>query len=447
MRTRSLHRCSECGCESPRWLGRCPECGSWGTVVEAPGAESARTLPAVTPRAAAVPLAAIAVDAAAPCSTGVPELDRVLGGGLVPGSVTLLAGEPGMGKSTLALQALCALAARGVRCLLVAAEESCEQIRRRAERLGALPPELLAVGETQLPFVVAHVEAVAPAVLVVDSVQAIVDPDVAGGAGSVTQVRECAYRLVQLAKERSMAVVMVGHVTKDGSLAGPRVLEHAVDTVLTFEGDRHHGLRMLRSVKHRFGATHELGLFEMTQEGLASVDDAASLFLADRRVGQSGSVVAPVLEGTRPLVVEVQALVAPSALATPRRSAPSVDGGRLAVLLAVLAQRAGVPVAQCDVYASVAGGLRVTEPGIDLALALAVAGSLADRALAPDTAVFGEVGLGGEVRTVPHAPRRLAEAARLGFRRVVAPESTPPHPGLEVVVVRDLAEAVARELR
>ncbi len=447
MKARSIHRCSECGSESPRWLGRCPECGAWGTLLAATVTVPARGVVGAVPRPMALPITDVESGGAEPVPTGVTELDRVLAGGLVPGSTTLLAGEPGMGKSTLLLQALLDVSRRGVRCLFVAAEESCEQVRRRAERLGRLPRDLLVVGETQLPFVVAQVEAVAPAVLAVDSIQALVDPDAAGGAGSVTQVRECAYRLVQLARERSMSTVMVGHVTKDGSLAGPRVLEHVVDTVLTFEGDRHHALRMLRSVKHRFGATHELGLFEMTGSGLAAVDDAASMFLADRRIGLSGSVVTPVLEGARPILVEVQALVAPSPAASPRRSAPSLDHGRLALLLAVLGQRAGVPVGHCDVYASVAGGLRVTEPGVDLAVALAVAGSLTDRIVIPGTVVFGEVGLGGEIRTAPQAPRRLAEAARLGFDRAVVPESSPQHPGIETVVVRDLAEAIALELR
>jgi DNA repair protein RadA/Sms len=392
-----------------------------------------------------VPLAEVSIGSATARPTGVGELDRVLDGGLVPGSVTLLAGEPGTGKSTLLLQALGRMAGAGGRCLLVTAEESSAQVRVRAERLGALAPTLLVVSETSLPHVVAHVEAVRPDVLALDSIQTVLDPDLPGAPGSVTQVRDCAYRLVQQAKERELATVLVGHVTKEGTLAGPRVLEHVVDTVLSFDGDRGHSLRMLHALKHRFGGTHELGLFEMTAHGLADVPDASARFLVDRREGAPGSAVAAVLEGTRPMLVELQALVVPASV-PPRRYATGFDPARLAMLLAILAQHAGVPTEKSEVYASVAGGLRVSETGADLALALAVGSAQRGRPVVARTVAVGELGLGGEVRTVAQLERRLDEAARLGFTRALAPASAVSRPGLDVVPVRDVTEALARGL-
>jgi DNA repair protein RadA/Sms len=328
------------------------------------------------------PIDQVAAAAAPRRATGVGELDRVLGGGLVAGSVTLLGGEPGMGKSTLLLQALGRLAASGARCLLVGAEESPQQVRMRAERVDALDPRVMLVATFALDEIVAAVDACTPDVLAVDSIQAIADPAVSSVPGSVAQVRECAAALVGLAKARDLPTLLIGHVTKEGSLAGPRTLEHVVDTVLSFDGDRHHGLRFLHAVKHRFGATTELGVLEMRSDGLAEVPDASALFLADRRPEVPGSVVVPVLEGTRPLLVEVQALVASQETPVPRRSAAGVDAARLALLLAVLEERAGVPVGRHDVYASVAGGVRVAEPGADLGIALAVAGTARLRARA-----------------------------------------------------------------
>jgi DNA repair protein RadA/Sms len=380
-------------------------------------------------------------DAARP--TGVGELDRVLGGGIVPGSVTVLGGEPGIGKSTLVLQALGAMAAAGARAMLVAGEESPEQVRARAQRLGALAPSLLVVAETEWPSVLAHAEAVEPDVLAIDSVQTLVDPDMPGGPGSVTQVRDNAQRIVRFAKERNVAVLLVGHVTKDGALAGPRALEHVVDTVLSFEGDRHHALRMLRASKHRFGATDELGVLEMTERGLVGVPDASALFLADRRPGAYGSVVAPIMDGTRPLLVEVQALVAETNAAMPRRVSHALDTSRVAMLTAVLQKRGGcIHLWKADIYVSVTGGARVTEPGADLALALAVATSMYEVPVPADTVVLGELGLGGEVRQVVQAPRRLAEAARAGFTRAIVPASTPDVAGIELVRVGTLANAM-----
>lgn len=377
-------------------------------------------------------------------STGTGELDRVLGGGLVAGSVTLVGGEPGAGKSTLLLQVLASLASGGQRCLLVSAEESAAQVRSRAERLGALVPGLMVLAETEMGAITTAVHDLAPDYLVVDSIQTVLDESLESAPGTVGQVRECAHQLVRLTKARSMSTLLVGHVTKEGTLAGPRVLEHVVDTVLSFEGDRHHALRMLRAVKHRFGPTTELGLFEMTEAGLQGVPDAGALFLSDRQPGVAGSVVVPIIEGHRPLLVELQALVVSSRLPVPRRSAQGVDGGRLALMLAVLERRVGMKImGHADVFASAVGGVRVTEPGADLALALALASAACGVGLPPDMVACAEVGLGGELRQVAHIAHRLAEAYRLGFNRAIVSDSAPDPPeGMAVVRARSLSEAV-----
>jgi DNA repair protein RadA/Sms len=441
---KAVYRCAECGDSSPKWLGRCPSCEAWNTLVE----ELAETRPSASLALVApgrpVPIGEVDLGAFAARSTGVGEFDRVLGGGLVPGSVTLVGGEPGIGKSTLLLQTLTAMASAGARCLLVTAEESAQQVRLRADRLGTLAPELYLVSETAIPYVLAHVDALAPDVLVVDSIQTVFDPDLGSAPGSVAQVRESAHRLVREAKERAMATVLVGHVTKDGGLAGPRVLEHVVDTVLSFEGDRHHALRLLRAVKHRFGSTQELGLFEMGEEGLTGVPDASGLFLTDRRSGVAGSVVVPTIQGHRPLLVEIQALVAATSAPQPRRSAQGLDSGRLALLLAVLEQRLGVVLGPLDVHASAVGGVRVVEPGADLALGLALVSSSTGIPLPDDLVACGEIGLGGELRQVGQTARRLSEAARLGFRRAIVPASAPEPPaGVRVLRAATLADAIA----
>jgi len=390
-----------------------------------------------------VPIAEVDTAAWAARPTGIGELDRVLGGGFVPGSVTLLGGEPGIGKSTLILQVLSALASSGLKCLLVCGEESVQQVRLRAERLGALRPRLWLVAETALPHILSAVDEVAPDFVVVDSIQTVYDPDLASAPGTVAQVRECASRLVRLAKERALPAVLVGHVTKDGTLAGPRVLEHVVDTVLSFEGERHHALRLLRALKHRFGPTSELGLFEMAETGLVGVPDPGALFLSDRCPGVPGSVVVPTLDGHRPLLVEVQGLVVGSELAMPRRSAQGLDPGRLALLVAVLQRRAGINLARSDVFALAVGGVKVAEPAADLAIALALASSDRGVALAADQVAVGEVGLGGEIRQVAQTGRRLAEAARLGFTSALVPASAPdPPPGITVRRVSTLGAAV-----
>jgi len=424
---------------SARWEGRCAGCGEWDALQVVQEAVEAAAVPR---RDRPLPIAQVDALGAVPRPTGIPELDRVLGGGLVPGSVTLVGGEPGIGKSTLLLQAL---AARSLdECtLLVSAEESAQQVRRRADRLGCLAPGLHLLAATTIGEVTAAVDEVEPAVLVVDSVQTVYEPELGSTPGSPGQVRGVAAAVTALAKRRQLAAVLVGHVTKDGDLAGPRVLEHLVDTVLSFEGDRHHALRLLRAVKHRFGATGELGLFEMGERGLEGVKDPSGMLLGDRQRGVTGSVVVPVQEGSRILLVEVQALVTESSLANPRRSAQGLDGGRLAQLVAVLSRHCGVELAKRDVHAAIAGGVRVTEPAVDLGLALALASSQAGTPVPEDVVAVGEVGLGGEVRQVASTPRRLAEAGRLGFRRAIVPWSAPqPPPGISAVRVGDLRSAL-----
>ena len=431
VKARSGFHCSACGAESLRWSGRCPACGAWNTLVEARpllpamagGGMGARPRPALRPLAVPTAIGAVDLRAALPVPTGLAELDRVLGGGLVPGSVTLLGGEPGVGKSTLLLQVLAARAASGSPALLVCAEESASQARLRAGRLGMLPEALFVLADSDVTVVPEAVSSSGAGLVVVDSIQAVSDPALGAPAGSVSQVRACAELLVAMAKAAEVPVVLVGHVTKDGALAGPRLLEHVVDTVLSVEGDRHHALRTVRAVKHRFGATGELGLFEMGDGGLTAVADPYRLLLGDRRPTHPGSSVMAAVEGRRPLLVEVQALVgtAPCRPTGPRRQAQGLDAGRLSVLLAVLDRALGLGVGRTDVFASVVGGVRLSEPASDLAVVLAVASAASGRPVPADMVAFGEVGLGGELRQVPNAERRLQEAARLGFRRAAVP--------------------------
>jgi DNA repair protein RadA/Sms len=446
-RLRLVYNCSDCGASYPKWNGKCSACGAWNTLVEDvedPNASDIASLAAglaLVPAATAQRIGEVDTTHGTPRSTGIGELDRVLGGGLVPGSVTLLGGEPGIGKSTLLLQALAAWPGR---TLYVSAEESAQQVRMRAERLDAVRPDLWLLAETVLPHVVKAMDELEPELVIIDSIQTMVDPELGSSPGSVVQVRGCAHKLVMEAKRRNVPVILVGHVTKEGGLAGPRVLEHVVDTVLQFEGDRHHALRLLRASKHRFGPTTELGLFEMVEQGLRGVPDPSALFLADRQTGIAGSVVIPTLEGQRPLMVELQVLTsAVKGDTPPRRSVQGLDSTRLSMLLAVLSQRLRQPVGQHDVYASVVGGVKITEPGSDLGLCLAVLSALGHQPMRPDVVAFGEVGLGGEVRQVPHASRRLAEAARLGFGTAIVPAKSPEvDVNIKVVRVNSVREAM-----
>jgi DNA repair protein RadA/Sms len=412
--------CNECGTTSGRWLGRCPGCGAFGTLVEElQGADGRPATGAVR-----VPerLGDVQVTEAARLETGVPELDRVLGGGLVPASLVLVGGEPGVGKSTLLLSALGSIARSGRPALLVTGEESVAQVRLRADRLGGAD-DVAILAETELDAVCATLERDRPAVCVIDSVQTLYAAELGSAPGSVAQVREAAARLLRVAKQSGVATVLVGHVTKDGAVAGPRVLEHLVDCVLQFEGDRYHAHRVLRAVKNRFGSTNELGVFEMTATGLVGVPDPSSVFGATR-AGEVGAAVAVALEGTRPLLLEIQALVSRTDLAMPRRVGTGVDPKRLAMIVAVLARHARVPLGNADVFVNVAGGVRVDEPGADLAVALAIASAARGFPLVEGVAAFGELGLTGRLRPAAQAERRLEECAKLGIRVALVPEGT-----------------------
>jgi len=417
--------CSACGSESAKWHGQCPGCGAWNTLAEESRAPAAKTGSSGGAGRAAKPvrLADVRAERHARLATNIGELDRILGGGVVPGSLVLIGGSPGIGKSTLTSMALGNLQGAGRRTLYVSGEESAAQIRLRAERLPGAALEVPVLAETDLATVLATLDAERPEVCVVDSVQTLHAADLTGAAGSVGQVREVADRITRLAKARGIAVLLVGHVTKEGALAGPRVLEHLVDCVLQFEGDRERTYRTLRALKNRFGSTNDVGVFEMRQGGLVEVADASARFVGEA-TRAPGSVVLAAMEGSRPLLVEVQALVSPSELVPPRRVANGIDRNRLALVLAVLGRHAGIGVGSADVFVNVAGGVRVDEPGADLAVALAVASAARGVALGGGEApvgCFGEIGLTGELRTVGHPDRRLAEAAKFGLRPVIAP--------------------------
>ncbi|HET8599156.1 MAG TPA: DNA repair protein RadA [Segeticoccus sp.] len=439
------YRCSECGWATVKWVGRCGECQAWGTVSEV-GAVAVRTTAAAKVERPAIPIGDVDARRAEARSTGVSELDRVLGGGLVPGAVVLFAGEPGIGKSTLLLDVSARASRMGGTVLYVSGEESAAQVRVRAERIEAMARSLFLAAETDLATVLGQIDEVQPDLLVVDSVQTISSSEVEGAAGNVAQVREVAASLIQVAKARGISVLLVGHVTKDGSIAGPRVLEHLVDVVVQFEGDRHSRLRLVRAVKNRYGPTDEVGCFDLSDVGIVGLTDPSGLFLTSRDLVVPGTCVTVTLEGRRPLVAEVQALLAQTSAPSPRRTTSGLDSSRMAMVLAVLDRRAGVSVRQSDCYVSTVGGVRLTEPAADLAAALAMAGSVQDRPLPAGTIAVGEVGLAGEIRAVTGIPRRLAEAARIGFTRAIVPRgslgSGPVPDGMRVVEVANLAAAV-----
>jgi DNA repair protein RadA/Sms len=420
---RSAWRCQQCGHSAAKWLGRCPECGEFGSYVEeVVAAQATGGSSAVGVARPVTALADVTISPEMRFPTGIAELDSVLGGGLVRGSVVLIGGEPGIGKSTLLLQAAGRLGARGVPVLYVCGEESLQQVRSRADRVGASGGISL-LPEVDASVVEATVLAERPQVVIVDSIQTLFDPGLDGVPGSVGQVRATAARLVRLAKTNDITLIVVGHVTKDGTIAGPRVLEHVVDTVLYFEGDADHAFRIVRAAKNRFGSVSDIGIFEMTTDGLAEVAQPSSALLAQRAGGVAGSAVMATMEGSRPLLVEVQALVTPTYLQVPRRLAVGIDSSRVLQVLAILERRADVALGSYDVYVSVAGGVRVTEPAVDLPLALALASARRDRPVPHDAVAFGEIGLTGDVRAVPHEAARLREAARMGFGRAYGPRA------------------------
>lgn len=437
-------RCQECGHVSPRWLGRCPDCGQWNSMVEEAAEKScfsSRSFQSQEP----LPLSQVSPKQAEAYSTKIAELDRVLGsGGVIPGAVILVGGEPGIGKSTLLLQVSHHVSSEVGNVLLVAGEESAHQVKMRADRLGVSSDRVYILCETNLQPVLEQVETMNPVLLVVDSIQSLHHPDIPAAPGSVSQVRECASCLIELAKRMNIATFIAGHVTKEGAIAGPRVLEHMVDTVLYFEGERFQSYRIIRAAKNRFGATQEIGIFEMRANGLFEIADPSALFIRERVEETPGSVVVAVMEGTRPLLVELQALVAPSYLAVPRRLASGVDYNRLSLILAVLERRIGTSLEKSDVYVSLTGGIRVTETASDLGVALAVVSAHRNKPIPADLVAFGEIGLGGELRFVGQVERRLKEAHKLGFKRGIVPFNGDKIriSGMEITQVKNLEEAL-----
>ena len=427
-KSKTVYVCSECGYETPRWLGRCPDCGSWNTLTEQESAPALRLEEKKLKRAPGNDAEALRIDripdetiARRSCDIG--ELDRVLGGGVVDGSLILVGGDPGIGKSTLLTQVCANMANDGACVLYVSGEESARQIKMRANRLGAGGTGFYVLSENDMNTVEKRMEQLSPTVMIVDSIQTMYRPEIASAPGSVSQVRECASMLMRLAKVSGCSVFLVGHVTKEGSLAGPRVLEHMVDAVLYFEGDRQHQYRLLRAVKNRFGSVNELGMFEMASEGMIEVTNASEALLSERAHDASGCVVMAALEGSRPLLTDVQALVATTVFGNPRRMASGIDQGRLALLLAVMEKRANFRLYDKDVYINIAGGMTLNEPAADLALCAAIASSFRNRPIEPNWAVMGEIGLAGEVRAVSQAERRAAECARLGFKHILLPKA------------------------
>ncbi|WP_327225266.1 DNA repair protein RadA [Streptomyces platensis] len=442
---RPSYRCTECGWTTAKWLGRCPECQAWGTVEEFGGAPAVRTTAPGRVTTAAVPIGQVDGTQATARSTGVPELDRVLGGGLVPGAVALVAGEPGVGKSTLLLDVAAKAASDAHRTLYVTGEESASQVRLRADRIGALADHLYLAAETDLSAVLGHLDTVKPSLLILDSVQTVASPEIEGAPGGMAQVREVAGALIRASKERGMATLLVGHVTKDGAIAGPRLLEHLVDVVLHFEGDRHARLRLVRGVKNRYGTTDEVGCFELHDEGITGLADPSGLFLTRRAEPVPGTCLTVTLEGRRPLVAEVQALTVDSQIPSPRRTTSGLETSRVSMMLAVLEQRGRISaLGKRDIYSATVGGVKLTEPAADLAVALALASAASDTPLPKNLVAIGEVGLAGEVRRVTGVQRRLSEAARLGFTHALVPADPGKIPdGMRVLEVADVGQALS----
>lgn len=449
-KVRTKFCCTECGYESPKWLGKCPGCQEWNSLVEevdSGSLKSAHHLPIFHTQEKASSIIDIESSQEERINTNNEELNRVLGGGLVPGSLILVGGDPGIGKSTLLLQLSYQLTKQTLKVLYVSGEESTRQTKMRAERLGALSETLYVLCETNLEQIELEIDRVKPDFIIIDSIQTVHHPIVSSAPGSVAQVRECTSHFMRLAKVKGIAIVLVGHVTKDGAIAGPRLLEHMVDCVLYFEGERHHSYRILRAVKNRFGSSHEIGIFEMGETGLQEVSNPSELFLSERPLGVSGSTVVASMEGTRPMLVELQALVTPTNFPSPRRMSTGLDHNRLALIIAVLEKRVGMFLQTQDVYLNIAGGVKLDEPATDLAAAVSIASSLRDHPTRPYDVIFGEIGLTGEVRGVSRAEQRIKEAQKLGFKRVIMPGKSikgwnPPR-GIDIIGVETVIEALA----
>jgi DNA repair protein RadA/Sms len=446
-KARTQFVCQQCGSTSPKWMGRCPDCGEWNTLVETIVESKERSpLSYAMPRSRPQRLSEVATDGLERVQLPMPEFCRVLGGGIVLGSLVLVGGDPGIGKTTLLLQISALLADALGKVLYVSGEESVQQMKMRAERLGITTDQLYLLTETNLNPILEHIQELRPKAIVVDSIQTVYLDELESTAGSISQVRECASRLMQVAKGEGIPIFLVGHVTKAGAIAGPKVLEHIVDTVLYLEGDRFHAYRLLRSVKNRFGPTPEVGVFEMGSQGLIEVANPSEAFLAERLPNAAGSSIAVTLEGTRPLLVEIQALASTTSFGLPRRTANGVDFNRLLLLVAVLSKRVGLRLSDQDIFVNVVGGLKISEPAADLAVATAIASSFKNTPVAADLAIVGEIGLSGELRAVGQLSRRLNEAAKLGFRRCLIPKpfrhQEIPSDGIEVIGVRSLQEAL-----
>ena len=449
-KTKTKFVCQECGYETPKWMGKCPGCGNWNTLVEEiieTHRMGGRSL--TTKQNKALPISQVQSEREPRIRTGMEELDRVLGGGIVPGSLILVGGDPGIGKSTILLQMSHFLAHSKHKVLYTSGEESTKQVKLRAERLGANNDDLFVLSETNIETIEEQLNEINPRVVVIDSIQTMFHPTVTSAPGSVSQVRECCAHLMRLAKTKEIAILIVGHVTKQGEIARPRLLEHMVDTVLYFEGERHNTYRILRSVKNRFGSTHEMGIFEMMEKGLREVSNPSELFLSERSIAAGATVVAS-MEGTRPVLVELQALVTPTSFPSPRRTATGVDYNRVALIMAVLEKRVGMLLQNQDAFVNVAGGVRLDEPAIDLAIAVSIASSFRNRATQADDVVLGEIGLTGEVRGISRIEQRVKEAQKLGFKRVIIPEKNLAgweHPrGIELIPVKTVEDALREAL-
>ena len=445
--------CQVCGAEAPKWLGKCPGCQSWNSMVEEIEREiKTQVMQSMHTTKKEMPQPIIHIESSKEprIDTGLNELNRVLGGGLVPGSLILVGGDPGIGKSTLLMQMSYSVAMQQQKVLYISGEESARQLKLRADRLQVLSPQTYVLCETNVELIEEAMEEVKPELLVIDSIQTVYHPVVASAPGSVSQVRECTSLFMRMAKLKGIVTVLVGHVTKEGSIAGPRMLEHMVDSVLYFEGERHHAYRLLRAVKNRFGSTNEIGIFEMRETGLTEVENPSELFLSERPLHASGSAVAASLEGTRPVLVEVQALVSTTNFPTPRRMTSGIDHNRLALIMAVLEKRIGLFLQNQDAYVNIAGGVKLIEPAVDLAIAISVASSFKDKPIQPNDVLIGEIGLTGEVRAVSRIEQRIVEAKKLGFKRVIVPEHSlkgwKPKAGIEVVGVKSVSEALALAL-